>query len=101
MGPNQMLALCLLAAVAGGVAVSAVPKVAVFAVVLPPFLVCIILGWVLTAQNRGLNLGWSSFILPIRPFTKVQPSRSLVAFGLSAAFAAGACLGLLLAAAHG
>ena len=95
-----MLVLCLLAAVAGGVAVSAVPQVAVLGLVLAPFLVCIVLGWVLTVQNRGLNLRLSGLILPIKPFTKVQPSRSLVAFGLSAAFAAGACFSLLLAVAH-
>jgi hypothetical protein len=95
-----MLAYCLLAAVVGAAAVVAMPQAAILGVVLAPFLVCIILGWVLTVQNRGLNLGLSGLILPIKPFTKVKPSRTSVAFGLSAAFAAGACFSLLLSVAY-
>lgn len=95
-----MLVFCLLAAVAGAATVYAMPQAVVLGVVLVPFLVCIVLGWVLTVQNRGLNLGLSGLILPIKPFTKVQPSRASVAFGLSAAFAVGACLSLLLSVAY-
>jgi len=90
-----------LALIAGGITVNLVPEPAMLAVVLPPFLLCIVFGWVLTIQNRGLNLGPSGIFLPIKPFTRVRASRSLMGFALSAAFSAGACLGLLLMAAYG
>lgn len=88
--------LLFCAALVGAVAVAAVPEAAVLAVVLAPLFACIVLGWALAIQNGGLNTSLSGLFFPVKPLTKVQPSQTLLALSLSAAFAVGACVALLL-----
>jgi hypothetical protein len=96
----SILMLLILAALAGALSVLAVPEAGVLAVVVTPLLICIVLGLAVTVQNRGLDTSLSALIFPVKPFNKVRPSRTLLALSLSAAFAVGACVRLLLAVAY-
>ena len=88
----------ILAALTGGVLARLLPEPFSQPLLLIPFGFCIALGWVLAIRNGGLNSGWSSLFLPLKPLTVVRRSKSLAAFGISAAFAAGVYISLWLAA---
>jgi len=100
MNRNQIASFIVLSFLIGIVAATFLPSGAMPVLIFVPFLGCIVLGWTLAIQNRGLNLNWIALISPLKPFLKVQSSRTLVAFGLSSAFALGSLIGLLVKSTH-
>ena len=66
--------------------------------ILPPFIACICLGWLLIFQNKAINFRpFQIFFWPhINITSPVHGSRARTALFVAAAFVAGSCLGLLI-----
>jgi hypothetical protein len=94
----RTIALLLAAMTLGVLGALFIPSEFALVPIVVPFALCIILGWYVAFQSKAIRLTpFRVFFWPwINVIAPLKESRALRALHLCVAFAAGACLGLLI-----